>query len=222
MVLRARGDSPFAAECLENLCATYWFPLYAFLRQQGTPKERAEDLTQGFFQQLLSGDFLSGVHPSKGRFRSFLLASLKHFAANEHDKEHAQKRGGGATVIHLDGIEPEARYQLEPATDLSPDKVFHRQWALSVLEQGLEELRQHSDGKEAWFDALKPLLTGDSLEITYRELASKLGASEGALKVYVHRLRQRFAVCLRQVIWRTVERPEQVEDELRELMDALV
>lgn len=221
MVLRARGDTPFAAECLERLCATYWFPLYAFLRHNGHPKERAEDLTQGFFHHLLSGDYLAGIHPSKGRFRNFLLASLKNFAANARDRDYAQKRGGASTILHLDAMDPEDRYKLELATDLSPDKLFHRRWALNVLDQAFNQLREQSDGKEAWFDAVKPLMVGDNLDVTYKELAVKLGASEGAVKVYVHRLRQRFAASIRQIIWCTVERPEQVEEEIRDLLLAL-
>jgi RNA polymerase sigma factor (sigma-70 family) len=221
LILRARGESPFAAECLERLCARYWFPLYAFLRRQGHSKESAEDITQGFFQQLLAGDFLADIHPSKGRFRNFLLASLKNFAANQHDKGRAQKRGGTSTMIYLDAVDPEARYKLEPSTDLSPDRLFQRGWAMSVLEEAFQELREHNDAKEEWFNAVKPLLIGDSLEVTYKELAQKLGATESAVKVYVHRLRHRFGQAIRQVIWRTVERPEQVEAEIRELLLAL-
>lgn len=221
VVLLARGKSQGAAESLEHLCATYWLPLYAFLRHQGHPRERAEDLTQGFFHQLISTDnSLASIHPSKGRFRNFLLASLKHYAANEYDKESAQKRGGGATVIHWDGIDLEARYKLEPATDLTPEKLFDRQWAMTLLEQAFEQLRDQV-GRQEWFDAVKPLLVGDRLDITYKELAEKLGASEGALKIYVHRLRQSFAHAIREVVSTTVDTPEQVEEEIRELLLAL-
>lgn len=220
-VLRARGDSPFAAECLEKLCATYWYPLYAFLRQQGHTKERAEDLTQGFFEQLLAKKFLENIHPSKGKFRNFLLASLKNYTANERDKEFAQKRGGGSITISIDGIDPEARYGLEPVTTLSPDKLFDRSWANTVLEKTYQELRQNMEGREAWFEPLKPLLIGEPSEIPYRNLAETLGTTENALKTYVSRFRKKFQNSLREVISCTVERPEQVEEEVRELVLAL-
>ena len=216
VVLQARGDSPGAADSLGRLCAAYYYPLYAFVRQRGKSKEEAEDLTQEFFVRLCSGNFLDKVHPAKGKFRSFLLASVKNFLANEWDKARAQKRGGGCVVLSLDE-DYEGRYQLEPVDDASPDKLFERRWALAVLEQSYERVREEMGERREWFEALKPTLMGEA-EGSYREIAAKLNASEGAVKVAVHRLRQKFAHALRQMIAETLEDPREVEDELRYLI----
>jgi RNA polymerase sigma factor (sigma-70 family) len=221
VVLRARGDSQTAAECLEKLCAAYWYPLYAFLRRRGSPREEAEDLTQGFFTRLLSGKFLDGIHPAKGRFRNFLLASLKNFAANEWDKALAQKRGGNLNFVSLEALDPESRYAFEIDPGLTAEKLFDRRWALTVIEQAFALLREELGDKQQRLDVLKPLLMGEPLERSYKELAQQLHTSEGALKVFASRLPQRFAVCLRQVINATVETPEQREQELQDLMTAL-
>lgn len=217
VVLNARGDSPSAEDSLARLCMAYYYPLYAFVRQRGKSKEQAEDLTQDFFARLCSGNLLEHVHPSKGKFRSFLLASLKNFLANEWDKANAQKRGGGCMVLSLDE-DYEGRYQLEPVDNASPDKLFERRWAMAVLEQTYEQVRTEMGGRADWFDALKPALMGESVDGSYREIAAKLNASEGAVKVAVHRLRQKFACALRQIIAATLEDPKEVEEELRYLI----
>lgn len=217
VVLQARGDSPAATDSLARLCAAYYYPLYAFVRQRGKGREEAEDLTQEFFLRLCSGNLLEKVHPAKGKFRSFLLAALKNFLANEWDKANAQKRGGGCVVLSLDE-DYEGRYQLEPVDNASPDKLFERRWAMAVLEQTYEQVRQEMGERADRFEALKPALMGEPVDESYREIAAKLNASEGAVKVAVHRLRQKFAHTLRQIIAETLEDPREVEDELRYLI----
>jgi RNA polymerase sigma factor (sigma-70 family) len=219
VVLNARGSSQSAADSLGRLCATYWYPLYAFARHRGYNKEEAEDLTQEFFARLLAGKFLEGVDPAKGKFRTFLLASMKYFLANEWDKAQTQKRGGGLKTISFDAEDPETRYKLEPVTDLSPEKLYERRWALIVIEQTFADLRKGE--KQPWFDAVKPLLLGEPDAETYAETAAKLQTTEGALKVAVHRLRQRFGQTLRAIIAETISDPADVESEIAHLIAAL-
>jgi RNA polymerase sigma-70 factor (ECF subfamily) len=224
VVLAARGsDEPRSRDAMATLCQLYWYPLYAFVRSRGSSREQAEDLTQAFFAHLLETDALRQVDPSKGRFRSFLLASVRNFAADERAKERAQKRGGGVTPLSLDVEAAESRYALEPAHRLTPERVFERQWALTVIEQALARLcrRYERSGKQGHFEALKTFLSGEKRPVPYAEVARRLGLSELAVKVAVHRLRKRFRDALREEIAQTVASEQEIDAELRSLYAAL-
>ncbi|HXT10227.1 MAG TPA: sigma-70 family RNA polymerase sigma factor [Candidatus Angelobacter sp.] len=218
-----RADSTQARDALEKLCRNYWLPIYAFIRRQGRNPHDAQDLTQEFFARLLEKHFLGDVQRDKGRFRSFLLASVKHFLANEWDKAVAQKRGGGRAPISIDAAMAESAVGFEPADTLTAEKIFERRWALALLDQVLRRLREEyaRDGKERQFERLKPTLTEASRSVPYAEIAAQLGASEGAVKVAVHRLRQRYRELLRAEITDTVGAAEDVDDEIRNLFAAL-
>ncbi|HUI05598.1 MAG TPA: RNA polymerase sigma factor [Verrucomicrobiae bacterium] len=209
------GTSPQAGRALEELCRTYWYPLYAYVRRRGYESHEAEDLTQEFFARLLAKKYLADVDREKGRFRSFLLASLKHFLANEWDRAHAQKRGGGQTLVSLDA---ETRYQREPVDEASADKLLDRAWAVALLDQVLARLEMESEPKQ--FAALKAFLTVGQDAIPYAEVAGKLGTTEGAVKVAVHRLRKRYRALLREEIAHTVASPAEIDDEIRHLFAA--
>lgn len=220
MVLSAAGRGKgTGSRALAELCQCYWRPLYAYLRWLGFDVQEAEDLTQEFFARLLDGNGLATVDPGKGKFRSFLLASLKHFLANERDRARTLKRGGGLPFIHLDALNAENRRQFELSDDLSPDKAFDRQWALTVLDQALSRLRAEfsTAGKEALFEELKGYLTGDRKADSHAVVGERCGMSEGAVKVAVHRLRRRYRELLREEIAQTVSSPEEVDDEIRNL-----
>jgi RNA polymerase sigma-70 factor (ECF subfamily) len=218
-----RSDSTQARDALERLCRTYWFPIYAFVRRQGHSPHDAQDLTQEFFARLLAKHYLADADRAKGRFRSFLLASLKHFLANEWDKARAQKRGGGQVMIPIDIKTAETSCGFEPADDSTPDKIFERRWALTLLDQVLRRLRDEyvRDGKERLFEQLKPTLTEASRSVPYAEIATRLGTSEGAVKGAVHRLRQCYRELLRAEIADTVASPAEIDDEIRNLFAAL-
>jgi RNA polymerase sigma factor (sigma-70 family) len=214
----AEGVSSESRDALASLCRTYWYPLYAYLRRQGYGPDDAQDLTQGFFARLLEKHYLKDYRPERGRFRSFLLAALKHFVANEHDWAKAQKRGGEVAPVSLDEIQDgERRYSLEPRSNLTPEKIFEKQWALALLDQAFRRLRE--DNQE--FERLKGFLTGDETRIPYQQLALDLGTTEGALKVSVHRLRRRFRDVLREEISQTISEPDEVQDEIRYLITIL-
>jgi RNA polymerase sigma-70 factor (ECF subfamily) len=221
VVLAAR--LPDAAPALANICQNYWYPLYVFVRRQGYSPHDAQDLTQAFFSSLLEKNFLAEVERSKGRFRSFLLAALKHFLSNERERARAQKRGGGRPMISIDEQSAETRYRIEPADVLTPEKLFERRWALTLLEKVLADLRQEyaRDGKNKLFEQLKDCLVDGKHSIPYAELAARAGSSEGAIKVAVHRLRRRYRELLRAEIARTVASADEVEDELRHLFAAV-
>jgi RNA polymerase sigma factor (sigma-70 family) len=224
LVLHAgRPDSPDAARALAALCTSYWYPLYAFVRRQGHSAHDAQDLTQEFFARLLEKNYLAHVSREKGRFRSFLLAALKNFLANEWDKVRAQKRGGDRTFVPLDATTAETRYAIEPVDALSADKIFERRWALTLLDRTIELLRaEHvKAGRGPLFDELKGCLTGDGSSLPYAELATRFQTTEGAIKVAVHRLRQRYRDVLRAEVANTVAQPGDVDDELRQLFAAL-
>jgi RNA polymerase sigma factor (sigma-70 family) len=223
VVSAGRNDTPHARDALEKLCRNYWFPIYAFVRRQGQAPHDAQDLTQDFFARLLEKNYLAGADPAKGRFRSFLLSSLKHFLANEWDKANAQKRGGGQRLIPIDVATAESSGAFEPADHLTADKIFERRWALTLLEHVLGRLRAEyvSDGRENLFEQLKPTLTEASRTVAYAEIAARLGTTEGAVKVAVHRLRQRYREALRAEIADTVAGPGEVDDEIRNLFAAL-
>jgi RNA polymerase sigma-70 factor (ECF subfamily) len=224
MVLAAGGDSsPQTREALAALCQGYWFPLYAFVRRSGFASHDAEELTQGFFAQLIEKDYLSDVHRERGKFRSFLLTAMKHFLSKHREWAKAQKRGGGRRPISLDTSDAEARYRLEPQDLETPERLYHRRWALTLLDRVLIRLRDEysAAGREAQFDQFQPLLTGSGTSLPYREIADRLSMTEGAIKVAVHRLRKRYRELLREEIARTVSSPAEVEDELNELFVAL-
>jgi RNA polymerase sigma-70 factor (ECF subfamily) len=218
-----RADDATARGALASLCQAYWYPLYAYLRRQGTPAAEAEDLVQAFFAELLAKDRLAVADRERGKFRSFLLVSLKHFQANEHRREGAQKRGGDCEIVSLDLAGGQQRYALEPAHDLTAERIFERSWALALLDQSLAAMRAEfvGAGKLALFERLKEHLGGDRAAVPYRELAGELGLTEGALKVAVHRFRQRWREVLREQIAQTVAGPDDGDDELRDLCEAV-
>src|SRR5688572_18941874 len=221
--MQAGTDSPQAHQALETLCGNYWYPLYAYVRRQGRSAHDAQDLTQAFFARLLEKNYLADVQREKGRFRSFLLASLKHFLANEWDREQALKRGGGKRLIALDEDSAESRYKLEPKDDLSADKIYERRWALTLLDQVLAKLRSEfeRDGKLEQFETLKHYLSAGRTSVSYAQAADKLGMNEGAIKVAVHRLRKRYRELLRAEIAQTVATASEIEAEIRYLFAAL-
>jgi len=211
--------SPAADQALTTLCETYWFPLYAFLRRRRHTAEDAQDLTQAFFARLLEKRALQQADPARGRFRSFLLSSLKHFVANERDRDIAKKRGGGVAIMSLELEGAEGRFLMDPATDDTPEKLFDRQWAMTLLDRVMARLEaEMSDGgKRQQYDGLKMFLTGDTPKRPYGEVARELGLSDGAIKVAVHRLRRRFRDLVRDEIGQTVSSPDEIDDELRYL-----
>ncbi len=220
MILHAQGeDSQAARDALARLCRTYWFPLYAFVRRRGHSPEDAEDLTQEFFARLLRCNWIEDARRERGRFRSFLLAALKHFLANEWDRARASKRGGGQVPVSLNDTNAEGRYQLEPADTMSADRIFERRWAMTLLDGVMARLRaEHvAAGKTEFYNQLKPCLIGARASAPYAEIAARLGMSEGAVKVAVHRLRQRYRTLLREEISQTVTGPDEVDEELRYL-----
>jgi RNA polymerase sigma-70 factor (ECF subfamily) len=223
-VLTARdGSDTEARAALESLCQTYWQPLYAYIRHQGSSPDEARDLTQGFFAEFLEKDFLADVDPEKGRFRSFLLASLRNFLSHERDRERALKRGGGTMTLSLDVEAGEAGYALRPVEATTPIDVFERRWAMTVLDRAMGRLQQEVDSSESdiSFEQLKPYLTSSEPQVPYRETAEAMGASEGAVATAVHRLRKRYGQCLRAEIAETVVDPSQVDAELRHLLSEL-
>ena len=223
VVSSGRNDTTQARNALEKLCRAYWFPIYAFVRRQGHNPHDAQDLTQEFFARLLAKNQLAGADPNRGRFRSFLLAALKHFLANEWHKARAQKRGGGQVPIPIDASTAESKCGIDPADHLTAEKIYERRWALTLLDQVLRRLRDEyvRDGKEKQFEQLKTTLTEVSRSVRYADIAAQLGTSEGAVKVAVHRLRQRYREVLRAEIKDTVASPGEVEDEIRNLFAAL-
>ena len=210
-----------ARAALISLCENYWYPLYAYLRRRGYPVDQAQDLTQEFFIRVLEGRYLDRAAPEKGRFRSFLLTSLKFFVADEEDRQRAHKRGGGA-LLPLEFSSGEDRYRREPVHDETPERIFERRWALSVLDRVVEKLRDEfvQHGRPEHFERLKVFLLGKS-DAPYAALAREMKTSEGALKVAIHRLRKRYRDLFRQEIADTVADPAQVESELRFLADVL-
>jgi len=224
-VVLAAADraSPECDRALETLARLYWYPLYAFVRRQGSPPQEAEDLVQGFFARLLEKDYLEGVSPEKGRFRTFLLLCVKRFLANEHDRAAAQKRGGGRRALSLDFEGAEDRYGLEPAHQMTPERIFERRWALTLLENVLAALEEDlaTAGKGHLFEALKVYLAADQNAPPYAAVAAPLGMTEGAVKVAVHRLRQQYQRLIREEVARTLGDPAEVEDEIRRLFEAV-
>jgi RNA polymerase sigma factor (sigma-70 family) len=224
LVLAAGGDDSGAARAaLATLCETYWYPLYAYLRRRGTDAEDARDLTQAFLASLIERRDFKHLDRSRGRFRAFLLASLQHFLANDIARRRARKRGGAAVTLSLTLDDAEGRYRVEPAEPSTPETLYERRWALTVIDRVLARLREEWDaqGRGGEFDALKACLLGETPPGGYAGIAERIGASEGAVKVAVHRLRRRFQTEPKRDIAETVSRPEEVDDEIRYLIRVL-
>jgi RNA polymerase sigma-70 factor (ECF subfamily) len=223
-VVLAAGQrhTPQAGRALEELCRTYWFPLYAYVRRRGHSREDAEDLTQAFFAQLLARNFLATLDGNRGKFRAFLLAALKHFLANEWDKSQAQKRGSGATHLSLDWQTADTQFQVADAQKLSPDQAFDREWALILLAKVVERLEAEceTEGRANQFKQLKAFLTADKGSLSYSEAASALNMEETAVRVAVHRLRKRYRQLLQEEISQTLSGPADLDEELRALFSA--
>jgi len=224
-VVLSAGDpsSPHAATALDALCRAYWYPLYAFIRRRGHSPADAQDLTQEFFSQLLEHHWIARADRHKGRFRSFLLMAMKRFLAKEWDKVKTLKRGGQVRLVPLQLDTAETRYTREPVDACTPEQVFEKQWALALLESVLNRLREDyaGDGKGSLFHSLEPCLIGSREAQPYAALAAGLGMTEGAVKMAVFRLRERYRVCLKEEISHTVASPAEVDEELRHLFRAL-
>lgn len=218
-----RKSSPQSDRALAELCEHYWYPLYAYVRRRCRSREDAEDLTQAFFAKFLGKNYLEGLNAERGKFRAFLLASLKHFLANEWDKLGRQKRGGSVPHLSLDWKHADERFQVEAVDPASPDRLFDREWALALLEKVIHRLRSEciAGNREALFEQTRGFLMVGEDAIPYGEAARRLGVEEGALRVAVHRLRKRYRELLRAEIGETVTDPRQVREELRSLQAAL-
>ncbi len=218
-----RGFSPQSKAALAALCEIYWFPLYAYVRRSGYTSHDAQDLTQEFFAQLLEKDFLQSVDHRRGKFRSFLLAALKHFLSHQRERARAKKRGGGRVTLSLDFAVAENRYKLEPEDPSTPERLYHRRWALTLLDRVVRRLgEEHAGcGKAETFASLKEFLTAGKESRPYRRVAEELGMTEGAIKVAVHRLRRRYRELLTEEIAQTVADPAEIDEELRELFAAV-
>ncbi len=217
MVLAARGaDDTSGRKAMEALCRAYWYPLYAYVRLSGHSSEDARDLTQAFFERLLEKDFLRLVGPDKGRFRSFLLVAMKRFLAKEWKKSRAVKRGGDVVFVSINSEEAEQRYAVEPADETTPDVLFDRRWAITLLERTFARLRAEYEtgGRGEIFEAMKGFLSSSPEGGSYAGVAEAAGISEGAARVAVHRLRQRFRKYFQEEVEETV-RPEDADDEAR-------
>jgi RNA polymerase sigma factor (sigma-70 family) len=217
------ADGSLARESLAALCNAYWYPLYAYIRRRGYGVEQAQDLTQNFFARILEKGIFSEADPDRGRFRSFLMTVCAHYLANQRDREHAGKRGGGRPVLPIDSLEAEGRYAREPAHDLTPERIFDRSWALTLLDRVLDQLRREYEdaGRESVFKELRSVLTDGPHTVAYATIAQRLGTTDGAVRVAVHRLRRRYGLLLRQEIAATVDDPAEVDDEIRALFAAL-
>ena len=223
MVLEAQGESPAAQEALEKLCRTYWRPVFAFLRRQGVGPVEAEDITQGFFAELLERRSLSAVRKEKGRLRSFLLGGLKYFLANEERRVMAIKRGKGQRLIPLEEFRADDRLEMEPADPVTAEMIYERRWALTVLERVLNRLKDeyHSADNAALFDSLKELLPDEPGSPSQAEIGARMGMTENAIRQAFYRFRQRYQSLLREEIANTVATPGDIEDELRHLIAVL-
>jgi RNA polymerase sigma-70 factor (ECF subfamily) len=223
VVLEARGESPAAQEALEDLCRTYWRPIYSFVRRQGVKPEEAKDITQGFFGLILERKDFNSVRREKGRLRSFLLASLKHFMANERRDAATLKRGGGRTLIPLDGIESYDVSEVSRGDMLSPDLLYDRRWAFTVLDRVFARLREESERSlnPPLLQRLNTLLSDEPDRPSQAEIAREFGMTENAVKQAFHRLRNRYRQLLREEVADTVATPADIEDEMRHLIAAL-
>ncbi len=224
VVLRASEDTPQARSALEQLCRVYWYPLYAHVRRRGHSPEDAQDLTQEFWARLIERNWLARADQNKGRFRTFLLTAMERFLKDERQKARALKRGGGRLPLPLELESGETRYGTEPADARTPEQAFERRWAVALLDETLRQLEAEyrADGKGGWFAALRPCLLGQGELVKFDKLGEQLGLSEGAVKVAVHRLRQRYRERLRAEIAHTVASADDVEAEMRHLFKVLV
>jgi RNA polymerase sigma-70 factor (ECF subfamily) len=224
-VVLAAGNqsSPDYTRALSTLCETYWYPLYAYLRRRGYDRQQAEDYTQDFFAGLLQRQGLGKADPQQGKFRSFLLTSLKNFLADEWGRRRAQKRGGDVKMHPMDAEDGETRYRREPVDELSPEKLFERSWAQAVLQRAMIRLKAElaTANKQRLFDHLKTFLTTERDAAPYRAAAAALSMTEGAVKVAVHRLRRRYGELVREEVAQTVATAEQVDEEIDALYAAL-
>jgi RNA polymerase sigma-70 factor (ECF subfamily) len=223
VVSAADTSAPGGQAALEELCRTYWYPLYAYVRRQGHCPEDAQDLTQEFFYNFLRRESLTNLSPLAGKFRSYLLASLKHFLSNRRRDGQTQRRGAGIQVISLDASAADDQFLIDAADNVTPEVLFERRWAFTVLDQAIEELRREyaRRANSEMFDDLRGFLTCSDGTLSRAKLAEKHGISAGAIDVAIHRLRQRFGTLLREQIVRTVSSPNEVEEELRHLISIL-
>lgn len=222
MLTAGKRHTPQADAALEELCRTYWFPLYAYVRRRGHPKADAEDLVQAFFARFLEKNYLASLSAERGRFRAFLLASLKNFLANEWKKSQRLKRGGGDVLLSLDWETADTKFQVADTTEPSPDKVFDREWAVALLATVIERLRAEcaTDGKARQFEQLKIFLTAGKGAVPHADVARSLDMDEGTVRVAAHRLRRRYRELLRDEIAHTLADPAQVDEEMRALFGA--
>ena len=220
VVLDAQGESPAAQEALEKLCRTYWRPIFAFLRREGRPSAEAEDITQGFFAQLLERRSLDAVRKEKGRLRSYLLGALKYFLADEQRRSMAIKRGSGLRPIPLEELRADERIEMEPSDPMTAEMIYERRWALTVLERVLSRLKEEylAAHNAALFDSLKQLLPDEPGSPSQAEMATQLSMTENAVRQAFYRFRQRYQSILREEIAHTVATPGDIEDELRHLI----
>jgi DNA-directed RNA polymerase specialized sigma24 family protein len=218
------SESPQSMVALEKLCRTYWHPLFAFIRRKGHSEEDAKDLTQQFFARLLERRDFRTVDARKGKFRTFLLAALTHFLSNERDRTMAAKRGGGRTILSLDEMNVEQLSRSEPASDVSPDKLFDRRWAMTLLAEAVAKLRGEMDtgDKLGVFEELKSFLTSDAPDGEYAKVAERLGCAKQSIALQVFRMRQRYRELVRAEVAHTVSSPTEVDEEMRHLMAALL
>ena len=223
VVMAGDRHAPDAREALANLCSAYWYPVYAYVRRQGHSPERAQDLTQDFFAYVLERELIAKANPDRGRFRSFLRGVCTNFLANDRERQNAGKRGGGRLILSIDPVDAESRYAKEPAHDLTPERILDRTWVLTLLGRVFDRLRWEYDdaGRTATFEELRVVLTHGEEAAPYRAIAERLGISEGAVRVAVHRLRRRYGLLLRQEIAATVDDPADIDDEIRALFAAL-
>jgi RNA polymerase sigma-70 factor (ECF subfamily) len=221
----AAGDpvGPEARKSLAILCEAYWYPLYAYIRRRGYLPEKAQDLTQDFFTRLLEKGLLAEADPRRGRFRSFLRAVCANYLANQRDREHTLKRGGGRVVVRIDTAQAEGRYARELAHDLTPERIFDRSWALTLLDRVFRQLRREYEeaGREELFETLQVFLTEDPRAVAYSSVSQRLRMTRGATRVAVHRLRRRYGDILRREIAATLDDPAQIDDEIQGLFTAL-
>ena len=218
-----RDDSPQATEALEQLCRTYWYPLFIYIRRQNYDLHDAEDLTQAYFERLLEKKYLGQIDCEKGKFRSFLLASLKHFLSDQRDHQRAAKRGGGKVLLSLDAETAENRYRLEPASAITTESIFDRRWAFTVLDEARGKLRQEyaAAGKAELLEEIRIFEAGDKGVPSYAEVAVRLGITESAVKSAAHRMRQRFRELVRAEVAQTVAHPKDVDEEIRHLLNVI-
>jgi DNA-directed RNA polymerase specialized sigma24 family protein len=223
VVAAGENRSEPASHALETLCRAYWYPIYVYVRRKGHGPDEAQDLTQGFFAELISKEHLRLADQQKGKFRTFLLAMLDYFLAREWSRDHRQKRGGRISFVSLDDPGPEERYRIEPADHDSPEKKFLREWALTVLKQTMSALERECEasGKGSLFREAKTLLSGERDGAACAQIGRQLNMTEGAVRVAIHRLRQRYGQLLRHEIAQTVSGPEEVDQEMRYLLEVL-